>query len=86
MPITERKVYKYGPIRPGSWGVSMPKDARVVHFGAVGDDLFIWAEVEGEPSETRIFVVYPTGVPVAGRYVGTAFMMDGALVWHLYEQ
>jgi len=48
----------------------------------------IWAEVPDDldrPEVMRTFQVVPTGgdVPTVGIYIGT--VLDGLLVWHIYE-
>jgi hypothetical protein len=72
--------------------VTMPVEARVLHFGFQGSMATLWALVEpGWAQAVRTFEVYPTGSEVpddnAGysrRYVGTAF--QGPFVWHCFER
>lgn len=75
--------------------IMMPKDAEVLSTGAIGDNVFVWAKFstdEGTESEPRYFEVFGTGhnIPVDmgidREFIGTAFMYDGSLVWHIFER
>ncbi len=80
-------VYKYEIQPDGStfYAASM----RPLHVAAVGENLFLWAEVApGGVDLPRRFFAYATGyntIPEGAIYVGTALMHGGTLVWHVYE-
>lgn len=73
----------------------LPKGAVVLSVGCQGESLNLWAQVD--PTETehedRIFEVRGTGheLPVVApsemrrEFIGTTMMLDGALVWHVFE-
>lgn len=79
-------IYKY-PITGSS--IEMPEGAEVLHVGAQGHNVFVWAKVDSEADmEKRTFIVVGTGWEVPDdscEFVGTAQTADG-FVWHLYEQ
>lgn len=69
----------------GSADVEMPADARVLHVGAQGRTICLWAMVSPDAERiTRKFRVVGTGWPIAkmGRYIGTVHV-DG-YVWHVF--
>jgi hypothetical protein len=88
-----RKIYKY-EIGYGTHHIPMPKGAKIVSVGsqrdAFNDELvFVWAEVDDSaPTERRTFTLYATGQLINTLwevYVGTAFLHDRQLVFHVYE-
>lgn len=84
----DRVIFKYVLPVDATVILELPAGAIVRHFGAQGDGLYIWVEVDSlKRPVRRSFAIIPTGegVPDDGEYVGTALMHDGALVWHLYE-
>ena len=75
--------------------IMMPKGAEILSTGAIDDSVFVWAKFstdEGTESEPRYFEVFGTGhnIPVDmgidREFIGTAFMYDGSLVWHIFER
>lgn len=90
------RIYKY-QVRSGRDGlfepIPMPVGATVLSVDAQKDQLYVWAMVDAElvNSELRTFAVYGTGWdidPVEGKdlkFVGTALMHGGLLVWHVFE-
>jgi hypothetical protein len=86
------KIYKY-EISP-KCDLQLPRGALVLSVGCQGDSLFLWAEVQPEAreKESRHFVVYGTGheIPetagVVRKFIGTAQMHGGSLVWHVFEE
>jgi hypothetical protein len=66
----------------------MPIGARILHVGAQGDEVCVWALVNpSHGTEYRRIDAYGTGhdVPLdPGRYLGTA-QMDNGLVFHLFD-
>jgi hypothetical protein len=85
------RIYKY-KLHPDTDGVYMPKGAQVLYAREQGDDICVWALVDIDdpaPSEPRRFSVYGTGHEIRlsdpGRYVGSAHLQNGALVFHVFE-
>ena len=88
--MSDHRIWKF-ELLPGM-SVSMPRGAEVLHAAGQGDGLFVWALCDPDrPTESRYFDVYGTGHPCPdpdhlGRYVGTAHLDDGALVFHVFER
>ena len=84
-----KTIYKY-PVSVGPNLLELPIGAKIVHFAAQGDSLFLWAEIPSPDSRTitRPFRVYGTGFAIEPDYehVATCFSRDGLFVWHLYER
>ena len=81
---------KDGPIQ-----VMMPEGAEILSTAAIGDKVFVWAKFstdEGTESEPRYFEVFGTGhnihvdMGIDRKFIGTALMYDGSLVWHIFER
>lgn len=73
--------------------VIMPFEARILHVGAQGDDMFIWAEIDTEASGMEwFFEVFGTGhemledMGVERHHIGSLMMHDGASVFHVYHR
>lgn len=75
--------------------VGLPTGAEVLSCNAIGDSVYIWAKFNQEQDPTleeRYFEVFGTGhdIPVDmgidRKFIGTAFMYNGALVWHVFER
>lgn len=66
----------------------MPAGAELLHVSAQDNDLCIWARVHPGASVTkRRFLLAGTGLPApTGKYIGTALLMAGTLVLHVFEQ
>lgn len=66
--------------------VDMPKGARVVHVGAQGKGIYLWAIVDPDAErEERAFTFVGTGGGLPdGEYIGTC-QDDAGFVWHVYE-
>jgi hypothetical protein len=68
----------------------MPSQAKVLCVQTQGGIPHIWAEVETDNAPVvRKFRVVGTGhaMPAVGlQYLGTYQVLDGALVWHVYEE
>ena len=80
------------PLRGAMSSVGMPKEAKLLHFDAQGDELFVWALVDpDELMEYRTFFIAGTGHTLPEQnihiheHVGSCMMRNGALVWHLFE-
>ena len=71
----------------------MPANAQILSVGNQREQLCLWALVDTQTTVTegRHFRIAGTGHPVSDGdasdyiYIGTAIMMDGALVWHVFE-
>lgn len=69
--------------------VSMDPNGRVVSFGEQHGNLFVWAIVDPNAEhKPRHFQLCSTGYPLRGnqRYIGTAQLHNGDLVFHLLEE
>jgi hypothetical protein len=89
-----QRIYKYELLPPDEGNVTsvqMHSGAMALHVDAVGDQLFVWALVPdslGAFMRERRFIVVGTGHDLdyqGQRYLGTALMHGGALVWHVFE-
>lgn len=84
-----RRIYKYPlPAEPGECSITMPRDARVLHFGIdERRNLCVWVLVPllGIDGEKRFGLVF-TGEDLHffnATYVGTCGL-DG-LIWHCFD-
>lgn len=81
-------IYKYIiRVGNGTW-LTIPRGAEVLHVGAQGSAVCIWAKVDPEAApEARTFYCCATGetIPEASKYVGTAVTEKAQLVWHVFE-
>lgn len=70
--------------------VEMPAGAELLSVNAIGDDICLWAKVDpAAPKVSRSFVAFGTGHDVPDEslaFVGTALMLGGALVFHIFER
>ena len=84
-----KTVYKYKLEAKQVQGIKMPKYAKVLCVKAIKDDIYIWVKVfSDEVEEYRTFYIYGTGEGIGARslkYVGTAFIYGGELVFHVFE-
>lgn len=93
--MTMKTIFKY-PLNVGYNDLRLPQGARVLTVQTQNNVINLWAEVpvangSGHEPETqlRTFNVYGTGRPIPnepGRYIGTVQQLQGALVWHIYEE
>tara|TARA_R100000951_G_scaffold115091_1_gene122045 strand:+ start:417 stop:734 length:318 start_codon:yes stop_codon:yes gene_type:complete len=92
-----RTIYKYQlktqPCTYRTEAVLMPNDAKILHVGAQGDEMFVWAEVDTERSVIGFeFEVFGTGhemyedMGVERNHIGSLMMHDGDLVFHVYHR
>ncbi len=83
-------VFKYRLALKPIQEVTMPKGARILHFGNQYEFLTIWAEVDSDaPFVQRYFQIVATGGHFPEpeyNYIGTATFNGGNHVWHLYEE
>jgi hypothetical protein len=66
----------------------LPHGAEVLHLHEQGGVLCMWVRLD--PSKVRVmrhFMVVPTGMPVpeVAHYLGTAHVVHGAVVLHVFE-
>lgn len=70
--------------------IEMPAGAEILCTQVQGGVLCIWALVDPRAKlECRVLNVIGTGHPVDDapkKYIGTAQMSDGRLVWHVFER
>lgn len=93
-------IWKYDiPFKNGKIRVAMPKGAHILKFDWQGIDsvenLKIWVIVDSEqPYADRYFRIYGTGSEIdveklnvenGKAYIGSAILMSGRLVYHLFE-
>ena len=69
--------------------VLMPKGAEILCAKEQGNNIFIWAIVDtSNENEARNFRIYGTGNEVSNehiRYIGTAKINGGNLIFHIFE-
>ena len=84
-----KSIWKFSVPIGASIHISMPIGAQIIAFQTQYDKPCIWAIVElGVDFEVRKFAIVGTGQKfekVPGEYIGTAQMIAGTLVWHLFE-
>lgn len=71
--------------------VALPKGAQVLSCGIQRDVLCIWVLVDPDVQlEDRGFYIHGTGhfvnPELIGEFVGTFFLAEGSLVFHLFEE
>jgi len=87
------KVYKYPVPVYDEFDLSLPKGAMLLSFQTQGMTPCVWALVDPDAlNEVRRFRLAGTGHPIQPelypkgiRHVGTTQMLDGSLIWHLFE-
>ncbi len=83
-------IFKYTLTLDGAL-IEMPIGAEVLTAREQGDQICVWAKVDTtmELKEQRTFKVFGTGHEMPNdpnwRYVGTAMLHGGALVFHVFE-
>ena len=68
--------------------IEMPIGAEVLYVGTQGQGAFLWARANPDaPRKTRRFRVAGTGhtLGTVGTYIGSFMLLDGALVFHVFE-
>jgi len=70
--------------------VSLPGGAQILSIQEQNGKPFMWAKVDNEaPYETRKFATVGTGNPIhfekSSPFVATYQLMEGALVFHVFE-
>ena len=83
-----KTVHKF-QLSPGLTTIGLPEEAKVLHVAEQYNNACIWVELDvGEISFNRNFYTVPTGgeVPHSNKgFIGTVLMMNGSLVFHIYE-
>lgn len=74
------------------FGLFMPKNAEILTVMVQNDIPCVWAEVDDtQPTEKRYFrwagtgYILDTNEYITKQYIGSVMMLDGALVFHLFE-
>ncbi len=87
-----KTIWKF-EITPDNLSLAMPQGAVILCVREQHDNICLWAEVESlSPQEERIFEVFGTGheihedMGIQRKYLGTAIIHDGSLVFHVYER
>lgn len=87
-----KRIFKYKLRVTDTQKISMPVGAEILTVGVQEDFICIWALVNDDHAiEERTFEIFGTGNPIHGdmgisrNYLGTVFMHDGKLVWHIFE-
>lgn len=87
--MTERAVYKWGPLPIGGCTIDVQVDAVVRHVAEQNDCPTLWCEVTPgrmtEPWNIEVFATGEPGITDRHEYLGTAFCARGLLVWHVYR-
>jgi hypothetical protein len=87
-----RAVWKYVLEATDKQWVKMPFGAKPLLVACQGMDLCLWMEVDTDMAEAeRVVYVVGTGNPFLNeaeknwvKHAGSALMMGGRLVWHVY--
>lgn len=87
-----KRIFKY-PILPVTYPeLELPLNAEILTFQSQKGSFYIWAIIEeGLSIEKRYFRLAGTGhdltedSPKIKKYIGTAQIADGGLVFHLFE-
>ena len=69
--------------------VTMPVDAKYLHVGFQGEDMYLWAEVDTDLCDVyHTFEVFGTGHEMSDEsrnFIGTAQLNNYQLVFHIYS-
>lgn len=86
---TAKSIWKFPMEIQGSIRLWMPTGAVILDIQTQLGELCLWALVDpGAKPEWRHFALRGTGhtfTDDAGVYIGTALMLGGSLVWHVFE-
>lgn len=73
--------------------IELPSDARILSVANQRDQLCVWYEFSERLNEkkTTTIIIVGTGnrgpeTAVSDRFIGTVLMMEGDLVWHVFER
>jgi len=87
-------IFKYDLRQDDRTTLVLPDGAKPLYVDQQNGVVRLWIEQEEIPKaaggiRARAFYTRPTGTPfdlgVLDTYIGTAFTIEGALVWHVYE-
>jgi len=83
-------VYKYLLDLVDYQAVPLPAGAEILSVAEQLSGLVMWAKVDpARPTVPRDIIIKGTGHPITndelGRFIGTALMYGGTLVWHVFE-
>lgn len=91
-----KTVHKFPLAMMGRQQVELPEGAEILAVQAQRNIPTIWAIVDPAPTvpkQQHTFAIYGTGHPMPElemgaerKYIGTFQQMDGALVFHLFEE
>ena len=84
------EIWKFPVPLSGKCIIEMPIDAEILSFQSQNDVLMLWAAVWPNSShEERKFSIVGTGqnidMDLVKKFIGTAQLMNGRFVWHLFE-
>ena len=81
-------IWKY-ELSPDVLFYDLPRGAKILSAREQGETICFWAEVDpGAPKEPRKMMAFGTGHTIPQepmRFVGTAYLQHGSLVFHVYE-
>lgn len=85
-----KRVYKYPLTITDFVTISMPIGAKILRVDVQNEKPYIWALVDPDAvKETRCFRIAGTGHEIeddhCDSYVGSFMLMNGALVFHVFE-
>ncbi|MBA7688460.1 hypothetical protein ES703_96941 [subsurface metagenome] len=87
-----KRIFKYGIPPTNHFELVLPLNAEILTFQSQKEGFYIWAIIEeGLNVEKRYFRLAGTGhdltedFPKIKKYIGTAQIADGGLVFHLFE-
>lgn len=69
--------------------VPMPEGATLLTVAQQDGDVYLWAMCDSDaPLVERIIITVPTGEPIPEgcKYISTIHLVEGALVFHLFEK
>ena len=82
-------IWKFPLGRGSEATIEMPVGFAVMTVGVIDDEIYVWAGGQlTEEKENRYFRIMATGEEYSEEdplyYVGTAFLFDGKLVFHVF--
>lgn len=85
-----RRIFKYPLQITDIQYVMMPKGAEILSVAVQNEIVCLWALVNPELQYvSREIRIVGTGNPAPDgnvRFIGTVLMLDGQLVWHVFEE
>lgn len=84
-----KRIVKYQLLIIDEHEVAMPEGAKILCVQVQYDQPAIWAIIDDEkPMKNRVFRIVGTGHPIdfdTQNYIGTVQLLDGNLVFHVFE-